>query len=178
MAAVGRVARAHGNRGQVIINPDTDFPAERFRPGAELFVQRHGAVEPLRVASVRFQRERPIVAIAGIDTMDAAESLAGLELRIPIERLMPLPARTFYRHALVGCRVETRTGELVGIVRDVEGTSAASRLVVDRRGAEVLIPLASEICVEVDPAAARIVVDPPEGLLEVNAPGAAPGGGN
>ena len=42
MALVGRIARAHGIRGQVIVNPETDFPDERFQPGAELFVQRRG----------------------------------------------------------------------------------------------------------------------------------------
>jgi 16S rRNA processing protein RimM len=95
--------------------------------------------------------------------------LAGRELRVPLEWLAPLPAGTFYRHDLIGCRVDTRDGRTVGLVRDVEGTLTGSRLVVDGADGEVLIPLVAAICTEVDPAAKRIVVDPPEGLLEVNA---------
>jgi 16S rRNA processing protein RimM len=70
---------------------------------------------------------------------------------------------------LIGCRVETTSGAAVGVVTDVEGTMAGSRLVVDRGGNEVLIPLASHICPEIDPAGKRIVIDPPDGLLDVNA---------
>src|SRR3979490_312803 len=90
MALVGRIARAHGLRGQVILNLETDFPEERFQPGAELFIERKGRVEPLTITSVRFQRERPVVGWCGVDTVDAAEALAGHELRVPVERLAAL----------------------------------------------------------------------------------------
>lgn len=169
MVLVGTIARSHGIRGQVIVNPESDFPEERFRPGVELFVRRAGALETLTLTSVRFHRARPIVGIAGIDTIEQAETLAGLELRIPSEQIAALPAGTFYRHDLVGCRVETAAGETVGAVRDVEGTIGGSRLVVDGPRGEILIPLAAAICTTIDPAARRIVIDPPEGLLELNA---------
>ena len=68
--------------------------------------------------------------------------------------------------------MDTRDGRTVGLVRDVEGTLTGSRLVVDGADGEVLIPLVAPICTEVDPAAKRIVIDPPEGLIEVNAPAA------
>jgi len=168
MAGVGRIVRAHGIRGQVIVNLDTDFPEERFRPGAELFIERNGEVQALTLTSVRFHRNRPVVGIAGVETMSAAEALAGRELRVPVDRLAPLPGGTFYRHDLVGCRVETPSGEVVGTVEKVEGTLSGSRLVVAATRGEVLIPLVAEICIAVDPKAKRIVIDPPEGLLDVN----------
>ena len=59
MAVVGRIARAHGIRGQVIVNLETDFPETRFRPGAELFTQRGGVVNAMRLTTVRFHRDRP-----------------------------------------------------------------------------------------------------------------------
>ena len=77
MAVVGRIARAHGNRGQVIVDPATDFPEERFKPGSVLHIRRGDATESLTIESVRFHRGRPIIGLAGIDTMDAAEALAG-----------------------------------------------------------------------------------------------------
>ena len=168
MAVVGRIARAHGIRGQVIVSPETDFPDERFRPGTELFIERGGRIDTLTVTVARFHRERPVIGIAGVETMNDANALAGQELRVPIDRLAALPPDTFYRHNLIGCRVETRDGRTVGLVRDVEGTLTGSRLVVDGAGGEVLIPLVSAICTLVDPAAKRIVIDPPEGLIEVN----------
>src|SRR5207248_2669933 len=146
MAVVGTIARPHGLRGQVIVNVDTDFPAERFRAGSELFIDRGGGAEPMTVTTVRFHQERPIVSLAGIDSIDAARSLAGRELRVPPDRLAPLDEGTFYRHDLVGCRVETSGGAAVGVVKHVEGTLDASRLVVDAGGEEILIPLASAIC--------------------------------
>src|SRR5438132_8002244 len=90
MAVVGRIARAHGIRGQVIVNLETDFPEERFQPGAELFVERGGRVEPITITTVRFQHERPVLGLRGVDTMNDAEALAGLELRVPIDRLTSL----------------------------------------------------------------------------------------
>jgi 16S rRNA processing protein RimM len=167
MAAVGRIARAHGIRGQVIVSLETDFPEERFRPGAELFIERHGAVQALTLTTVRFHRNRPVIGIAGVETMNDAEALAGLELRVPIARLAPLPGGTFYRHDLIGCRVETAAGELIGMVENVEGTLSGSRLVVAAARGEVLIPLVAETCTSVNPAEKRIVVDPPKGLLDL-----------
>jgi 16S rRNA processing protein RimM len=168
MALVGRIARAHGIRGQVIVNPETDFPEDRFQPGAELFIERGGRVEGLRVSSARFHGARPVIGIEGVETMNDAGTLAGFELRIPVEHLVALPADTFYRHDLIGCVVETRDGDRIGPVTDVEGTMAGSRLVVEGAAGEVLIPLVAAICTIVDPAAKRIVIDPPEGLIEAN----------
>jgi len=168
MAVVGTIARAHGNRGQVIVNPATDFPEERFRVGAELFANRNGAIGTVTLTSVRFQKGRPIMGISGVDTMTAAEGLAGVELRVPREWLAPLPADTFYQHELVGCAVETRTGEAVGTVAQVEGERGGYRLVVTGGRGDVLIPLAAAICTAIDVKARRIVVDPPEGLLDLN----------
>ncbi len=171
MAVVGRVARAHGLRGQVVLNPETDYPETRFEPGASLYRMRGCAVERLQIASLRMHRGRPIVAFDGIDSIGEAEDLAGTELRVPVEWLADLPAGTFYVHDLVGCRVTTPGGGTVGSVERVEGDGGATRLVVTTEGGEVLVPLASDICREVDVDRKMIVVDPPEGLLELNRPG-------
>jgi 16S rRNA processing protein RimM len=170
MALVGRIARAHGIRGQVIVNPETDFPDARFQPGAEVFIERGASVQALTITSARVQQGRPVVGIAGVETMTEAEALAGCELRVPADWLAGLPDGTFYRHDLIGCRVETRAGAAVGVVQDVEGAVGGSRLSVMGGRGEILIPLVAEICTVVDPVAKRIVIDPPDGLLDVNAP--------
>lgn len=168
MASVGRVARAHGNRGAVIVNPETDFAHARFRAGRVLYVRRTDGVARLMIDAVRFQSGRPIVSFREVSTMSEAEALAGVELLVPISELEPLPDGTFYRHDLVGCRVVTTDGAVVGTVAAVEGERDVSRLVLRTPAGDVLVPLAREICVRIDPAAREIVIDAPEGLLDLN----------
>ena len=168
MVLVGRIARAHGNRGQVIVDPATDFPEERFKAGSVVHMRRSDAAEPVTIESVRFHRGRPIIGLAGIDTMDAAEALAGVELRISDDALQPLPAGSYYHHDLIGCSVETPRGETIGRVTSVDGDAAGSRLVVHTPNGEVLIPMAEGIWKAVDVPARKIVVEPPEGLLDLN----------
>jgi 16S rRNA processing protein RimM len=191
MAVVGRIARPHGIRGQVAINVETDFPHERFQAGAEFFAKRPATtggdgrktvperpdgrlvtersdVARLVITTVRFHNERPIVGFEGVDDMNQAKSWAGTELRVPLDRLAALPPSTFYRHDLVGCAVERVDGSRIGEVTDVEGALGGSRLVVSTGRGDVLVPLAAEICRSIDPAGKRIVIEPPEGLLELN----------
>lgn len=169
MVTVGRIARTHGNRGQVIVNPETDFPDERFQRGHTLYLQRDARVESVAITAVRFHQGRPIIGLAGIETMTAAEALAGLELRVPAETLHPLPDAAFYRHDLVGCAVRTVKGQEVGTVARIDGPFEGAHLVVAGGAGEVLIPLVAEICVRIAPDERLIVVDPPEGLLDLNA---------
>ena len=166
LVLVGRVARAHGNRGQVIVNLDTDFAEDRFKVGEVLLVGP--AATPRAIREVRFQQGRPILALEGVETMNDAEALAGAELKIPVESQTPLPAGTFYHYDLIGCEVHDARDRLIGRVTAVEGTMEMSRLVIEGERGEVLIPLVADICVAIDVAARRIVVNAPEGLLELN----------
>lgn len=169
---VGRVARAHGNKGQVIVNPDTDFPDARFVVGTTLLVGP--AATPRRITSARFQQGRPVIGLDGIETMDEAAALAEAELKVPASTLGPLPDKTFYRHELVGCAVEDTEGRFIGEVAAVEGSLEMSRLVIHAPHGEVLIPLVDAICVEVAPAERRIRVKAPEGLIQLNASSGSP----
>jgi 16S rRNA processing protein RimM len=171
MAVVGRVARSHGLSGEVIVNPETDFPETRFAPGGVVYRERTGSPEALRIVSSRLHRGRPIVAFDGIRSVDEAGQLAGVELRVPESWLEPLPAGSYYLHELAGCRVDDASGRTVGTVERVEGDGGASRLVVRTDGGEVLVPLAGDICSTIDVARQLIVIDPPEGLIALNAPG-------
>ena len=166
---VGRVARAHGNRGQVIVNLETDFAEQRFRVGAVLLVGAEPSPAPRAITAVRFHQGRPVIALEGVESMNDAEALAGADLWVESSAVEPLPEGTFYRHDLVGCEVRDVEDRILGTVAAVEGPMDRSRLVVKRPGGgEALIPLVAGICASVDPAARRIVVNPPEGLIELN----------
>jgi 16S rRNA processing protein RimM len=164
---VGRIARAHGNKGQVIVNPETDFPDERFAAGKTVFVGAAG--ERKTIVAARFHHGRPVIALEGIDSMDAAEALAGAVLTVDADELMTLPLGTYYRHDLVGCEVLDTEGRSIGEVAAVEGSLEMSRLVINAPHGEVLIPLVADICVEIDPGSRRIRIAAPEGLSEGNA---------
>jgi 16S rRNA processing protein RimM len=167
---VGTVARAHGNRGGVIVNPESDFAAERFKAGSVLLVgplAEPDAAVPKEILESRFHQGRPVIRLEGIESMTEAEGLAGLALRMPASALGPLPEQTYYRHDLVGCEVRDTHGAVIGRVTRVEGTLDRSYLVVPRQGGEAMIPLVDGICVRVDIGAGQVVVDPPEGLLDL-----------
>lgn len=171
MALVGRIARAHGNRGEVIVNPDTDFPEARFQTGHTLYLLRHAVPQAITITSVRFHQGRPILGLEGFRSISEAETLAHAELRIPSRSLGGLPPDVYYRHDLVGCDVVTRANAVIGKVTAVEGTLTRSRLVVAGHRGEVLLPLVADICTQIDVESRKIVVDPPEGLIELNQTG-------
>jgi 16S rRNA processing protein RimM len=162
---VGRVARAHGIRGHVIVNPETDFMEERFRVGGVLKLGPAERTRDYEIREVRFQQGRPIVRFDGIETMNDAEALAGADLWLGEADVEPLPSGTFYRHDLVGCEVIDAQGAVLGRVSGVEGTLDRSYLVVD---GHMMIPLVEGICLAVDVAGRRVTVDPPEGLIGLN----------
>lgn len=172
LVLVGRVARAHGNKGQVIVNPETDFPEERFRVGQTVFTRSAGQEPRERlIAAARVHQGRPILALEGIESMDDAEALAGAELRVPESALNQLPEGSYYHHELVGCEVRRQDGTVIGTVKGIEGPMNGSTLVIEGRHGEVLIPLAGEICISIDPGRRVIVIQPPEGLIELNEKG-------
>ena len=168
LVLVGRVARPHGIRGQVVVNPETDFVAERFHAGAQMWTRVQGREITLTITDARVEGRRPILAIEGCATVEAAEALAGAELRVPESELQALPNGSYYLHQLAGCRVETVDGDAVGTVRRVDGGAAAAMLVVDGSRGEVLVPFVQDMCVGIDIVARLIRVRLPEGLLELN----------
>jgi 16S rRNA processing protein RimM len=96
--------------------------------------------------------------------------LSGSNILIPEENLKPLEEGQYYSSELVGCSVFTKRHKTVGIVKDVWTIGESVLLVVesDRNGEEILIPFSEVICLEVDRARKTIVIDPPDGLLDLN----------
>ena len=173
MVMVGRVVRPHGLRGQVVIASETDFGADRFAPGAKVWAHVGKTIDEapangLTVVDSHPQADRWIVAFENVTTVEEAEALRGVELRIPEDVRMPLGPDEYYLYDLVGCQVRTGAGIEVGRVQAVYTGAGGALLSVNRDGAEVLVPLVKAMCPEIDVAGRRIVVDPPEGLLDVN----------
>jgi 16S rRNA processing protein RimM len=169
LVAVARIVRTRGLRGEVVAELLTDFP-DRF-DGLEslIAVRQNGRRETLELEEHWLQARRIVFKFAGYDSIEAAEELIGSELTVPESERVELSDDEYYDWELAGCRVENITGDHIGQVRDVMHTGATDLLVVDGVDTkrEHLIPLADEICVEIDKVGKLIRINPPDGLLEL-----------
>jgi 16S rRNA processing protein RimM len=161
---VGIVARAHGLRGEVVVDPTTDTPG-RFDPERVVAAGLpSGASRTLKVATSRPFQGRWLVRFEGVETRTDAEALHGAELTIRLDQVAPLPEGRFYRFQLIGLTARTPEGDLLGRVEDVFATGSNDVLVVRGGRGEILIPLLDTVCRSVDAASGTIVLAPPAGL--------------
>ena len=167
LVVIARAVRPRGLKGEIVAELLTDFP-ERFEDVDELIlVSPQGERALKRLEDYWFQNDRVILKLSGYDDVDAAKELVGFEFAVPESERVPLPADHYYDWELEGCTVKVGT-EIIGQVNSVLKTGGAEILVVtDNGGKERLIPLADSIVVEVDPERKTIVIDPPEGLLDL-----------
>lgn len=167
LVAVARAVKVRGLRGEVVAELLTDFP-ERFEGLERLIaVTADGKRMPLELEEHWFHQGRVVLKFAGYDTVEAASKLVGFEFTVPESERVELEEDEFYDWELEGCRVETVEGERLGRVREIMRTGGVEMLVVDNgQGRDYLIPMAEDICVEIDIEEKLIRVDAPEGLLE------------
>ena len=167
--AVGRIARAHGIRGELVVDVHTDEPAQRFATGAVLHgVLRDGIRRALTVEVARPHGPRLLVRFHGVADRTTAEALRGALLVVDSADLPPPEdPEEFYDHQLEGLRAELADGTLVGEVTEVVHGPGGELLAISRDGRdEVLVPFVLAIVPTVDLAAGRLVLTPPEGLLD------------
>jgi 16S rRNA processing protein RimM len=177
---VARIVRPHGLRGEVAAEILTDFPQRlNSLASAELY-DPTGHTVPNGVRSVirscwlsQSRGGQAIFHFEGTDSIDDAKRLVGLEVQIPLADRIALPQGSYYVTDLAGCEVLDPSGRLVGRVREVqflgEKIAGTPNLVIDSVAGELMIPLAEDICVNVDITGRRITVVLPEGLRELNA---------
>ena len=169
---VGRIGRPHGVRGQVTVEVRTDDPDLRFAPGATLLTEP-AARGPLTVTGARWHSGVLLLQLTGPDGVavtdrEAADELRNTRLLVPVADLPQLDdPDDFYDHELVGLAVQLPDGTVLGEVTAV--THEGTGLLVVRRtgGGELLVPFVAAIVPTVDVAGGRVVVDPPEGLLDL-----------
>lgn len=171
---VARVLRPHGRRGEVACEILTDFPERLTRlTSVELWKENSGQQTAVRSCWISHSRGgQAIFHFQNSDSISDAEKLVGLEVQIPFADRVQLPRGSYYVTDLIGCEVWTAQGTKIGVVNDVqftgEGVVGTPILAIDSPRGEVLVPLAEEICVEIDVETKRILVAPLEGLLDLN----------
>ena len=169
---VGQVSKPHGNKGEVLVWPLTDSPEAVFSAGRELLLGdvegRPGDdPEPLVILGNRPYKRAWLVTFDTIEDRNEAEAIAGRYLLIRMEDAEPRAEGEHFYHELLGADVVTVDGQRVGRVREVYDTDPAHLLEVKGEGKVHLIPFTEQVVREVDAEAKRIVIDPPEGLLEL-----------
>jgi len=190
---VARILRARGNKGEVAAQLLTDFP-ERLTKLKEVFVGDAGSgSEPRRIAVKtcwlsQNHRGQAVFHFEGIHSISEAEKFRGLDVLLPFEQRVTLPAGQYFVSDLIGCSVFEKPASapevssppcllseapaLLGTVGDVqfpgEGMAGTPLLEVETSGGKLLIPLAEDICTKIDTKARRIDVVLPEGLRELN----------
>ena len=172
---VGRVRKAHGIRGEVVVEPITDAPDAIFSSGHRVFAgTATGDIAPnrteLHVESSRPFNDGYLIAFAEVPDRNVAEAWRGRYLLVPAEELPPPSEDEVYVHELPGMRVELESGALVGTVDATydlpQGLAIDVRREAPRDGETVLLLFDERTIASVDRASRRIVVTPPEGLLE------------
>ena len=165
---VARAVRTRGLKGELVAELLTDFP-ERFENVTELLgVSPDGRRKELELEDYWFQNDRIILKFKDYDSIESASTLVGFEVGVPESERVELASGEFYEWQLEGCSVATTHGEPIGKVRGVLRTGGVELLVVDDGGQhEHLIPMVGDIVVNVDIPGKKILIDPPEGLLEL-----------
>ena len=156
----GEIGKPHGISGEVYVVPISDDPT-RFEAGSVL--QRDSG--ELVVASSRRHGTRLLVKFEGVNSRDDAETLRG-PLFVPAVEARPLDEDEFWPHDLVGAALVGLDGRRYGSVRSVVPGSAQDLLVIDTPRGERMVPFVKDIVRSVEIDAGRVVVDPPQGLLD------------
>jgi len=161
MLLAGEIGKPHGLGGEVYVVRISD-DLRRFEPGARLV---HADGRELVVESSRAHRDRLLVKFQGSDDRTAAAGLRGA-LLVPAEDARTLEEGEYWPHELTGCTVVLGDGAVVGKVRSIEPSPAHDLIRVETRAGDRLVPIVKEIVKAVDVQGRRIIIDPPEGLLD------------
>jgi 16S rRNA processing protein RimM len=164
---VGRIGRPHGIRGAVVVGVRTDEPELRFAKGSRLDTDPVG-LGPLIVSASRWHSGELLVRFEGVDDRDAAGELRGTWLLADSATFAPLDDPDAFRDGdLIGLLVRTVSGTAVGTVDDVLHSGQDVLVIKSPDGREIMVPFVLPLVPEVDVAAGYLVIDPPEGLLNL-----------
>ena len=160
---VGRIGRAHGVLGEATVQVQTDDPDLRFTVGAKLSLDNG---KDLTIRSARWHNQILLLAFDGIIDRNQIEELRDQMISAEVDITSLSPGEYHYQQ-LLGCQVFLQSDELIGGVDEIVKLPGQDLLSVAKNGKKVLIPMVKKIIISIDVSTKKIVVDPPEGLLDV-----------
>ncbi|MBK6266755.1 16S rRNA processing protein RimM [Marivirga sp. S37H4] len=163
---LGIVSRPHGLKGEVYVALDTDFPQE-YAEMESVFLLQNGKLVPFFIESLQIRGSEALIKFEEIDDKDAALSIKGLSLHLPLDQLPELDSDQFYFHEIIGYQIiDQNLGEL-GKVAQVYEAGHQDLIGMDYKEKEVLIPINDDIIISVDREKETMEVNLPDGLLEL-----------
>lgn len=164
---IGKIINTHGLKGEARIESWSDFNAQRYQPGRQLFLSLNGVETPVTVRSSRMHKGCVLAAFAELPDLTAIEPYKGALVKIADSEREPLPADTYYYTDLIGLQAAAEDGTIIGTVEAVEETSGAQKNLLVRQpdGRTVRIPFVQEFILAVDLAAGQVRIRLQEGLL-------------
>ncbi|MSO32816.1 MAG: ribosome maturation factor RimM [Candidatus Nanopelagicaceae bacterium] len=163
---VGRIGRVHGVRGEVTVEVRTDSPEDRFQVGTKIATDPF-KFGPLTITGQRWHNGILLLTFDGVSDRGAAEKIKNVLLMADVD-IAESNADEFHVQLLIGCTIELIDGTVLGTIDDVLTTKGQNLLSFMRGGKQVLIPFVKAIVPTVDIAGRKVVVTPPEGLLDEN----------
>jgi 16S rRNA processing protein RimM len=168
---IGRIAKSHGIRGELVVEVRTDAPELRFVDGAVLTGRRpkESSTQQYTVVASREHSGRLLLRLAGIDDRTAADALRGVLFVIDSADVEPSDEPdAFYDHELEGLTVRAVDGADIGVLSEVLHSLGGGDMLAVKtpEGREILIPFVTEIVPVVDVAGGFVTVDAPDGLLD------------
>ena len=160
---VGRIGRAHGVLGEATIEVQTDDPDIRFQVGNKLTLDDG---RELTIRSSRWHNQILLLAFDGFADRNQIEELRDQLISSDVDLGLLAPGEYHFQQ-LIGCEVFQQNGELIGTVDEILKSPGQDLLSVSRAAGRVLIPMVKQIIIEIDVLAKKIIVNPPEGLLDV-----------
>ena len=164
---LGYIVRTHGTSGNVVIFLDVDYP-EEYDDLDSVYVEIKGELVPYFISNFNLQKQgNAIVSFEDVNTIEKAQALVGSSLFLSLDELDELGEEEFYYHEIKGYTVVDETKGELGIVREVYSLNGQDLIAMDYLGNEVLIPTVADIVLRADKENKRLIVNLPEGLLEV-----------
>jgi 16S rRNA processing protein RimM len=165
---IARIARTRGNRGEVLADLYTDFP-DRFDALEEVWLEsEQGFRQRMAIEESWEHKGRRVLKFSGVNSISSAEEYVGRWVVIPADQAMPLPEGVYYDHDLVGCTVQDFQGNSLGIVQEVHHIAGNNLLAVSNGEKEYLVPAVESICKQISIQEKRILVELPEGLMDLS----------
>ncbi len=164
---LGKVVKKYSFKGEVLVKLDTDEP-ELFTKMESVFVEQHKNLIPFFIERSSLHKSTLLrVQFEDVNTDAGADQLIGLHLYLPLEFLPKLSGNKFYYHEIIGFTVNDLTFGNVGSITGVNDSTSQALFEIDRDGKQILIPINDAFIKEVNRANKSILLDVPEGLIEI-----------
>ena len=166
LVPLGEFVATHGLDGWLRLNPFNPH-SETLSPGLEVFLEHAGARTSHKIESSRPHKKQFLIKLRGVDHIDGARQYIGATLLVDDAALAALAPGQYYQYQVIGFQVVDQDGRVVGTLVSTLSTPGGELYVVQGAAKQHLIPAVKEIVEKVDFAAKKIVINPPDGLLDL-----------